>query len=400
MAKVALIDIVNLPAFEEAADLFYRATNMTFSFPDREGNIVFYPSKERSPFCHLIQSTPRGCELCHLSDKHAAEIAMRERKPMFYTCHAGLIDVVVPVFVGDERIGCFYSGQSLLSPPTPIGFEDIKARVAELGLDADELWEVYKSVPQVNSFKLEMAIELLAIISSHLVRGEIELRRERELSKAEVRKAKLDRDLREMELRLSQAQLNPHFLFNSLNLILGQAMNENATQTAHLVEELSVLLSNALTSIGTMVSLQAEMMSAKAYVEIFRARFGKIIDLKIDLPSSLSKFKVPTLILQPLVENALVHGFPKAVGEFSLRLVARTINGRVEISVSDNGPGMGKRKLVQMSSALKSQRHPTKLTGLMGLNQRLRYYYPTPPELFLQQSDSGMTVTIRFPNAT
>jgi ligand-binding sensor protein len=70
---------------------------MTVSFPDREGNIVFYPDEERSPFCHLIQCTKKGRELCQCSDKHAADIAMRERRPMFYTCHAGLIDVVVPV---------------------------------------------------------------------------------------------------------------------------------------------------------------------------------------------------------------------------------------------------------------------------------------------------------------
>ena len=397
MAKVALIDIVNLPAFEEAADLFYRATNMTFSFPDREGNIVFYPDKARSPFCQMIQSTPEGRELCRVSDKCAADIAFKERKPMFYTCHAGLIDVVVPVFVGDEKIGCFYSGQSLLSPPTPIGFQDIKTRVVDLGLDFAALWEVYRTVPQVDSYKLEMAVELLAIIASHLVRGEIEIRRERETSRSAVRKAKLERDLREMELRLSQAQLNPHFLFNSLNLILGQALNENAGHTAHLVDELSVLLSNSLTSIGRMVSLEAEMMNAKAYIEIFRARFGKTIDFDIDLPNSLHRFKVPTLILQPLVENALVHGFPKATSTFSLRIAACNTDGVVEISVADNGPGMSARKLAQMTTSLNSRRHPTKLTGLTGLNQRLRYYYTLPPELRLEQTGDGLRVAIRVP---
>jgi ligand-binding sensor protein len=397
LAKVALVDIVTLPAFEEAGDLYYRATNMTISFPDREGNIVFYPDRERSQFCQLIQSTEHGRELCRLSDMAAAEVAFRQRRPMFYTCHAGLIDVVVPVLFGDEKIGCFYSGQSLLSPPTPIGFQDVKMRVAELGLKEKDLWEAYNSVPQVDSYKLEMAVELLAIISSHLVRAEMELRYERESSREAVRKAKMERDLREMELRLSQAQLNPHFLFNSLNLILGQAIGENACRTAHLVEELSALLSNALTSIGRMVTLEAEMMNASAYVEIFRARFGKTIEFSIDLPAGLRRFKVPTLILQPLVENALVHGFPKTSNAFSLRISAKAVNGFVEIAVKDSGAGMSAAKLAQVSRALRSKQHATKLTGLLGLNQRLRYYYSVPPELCLAQGPEGLTVTMRVP---
>ncbi len=372
MAKVALIDIVNLGAFNEAADVFYEATHMTFSFPDRDGTTVFRPHKERSPFCQMIQSTPRGCELCRLSDERAGEMAMRERRPMVYTCHAGLIDVVVPVFVDDQKIGCFYSGQSLIAPPTPAAFEDVLQRVAELGLDRDRLWDAYQAVPHVDSHKLDIAVQLLAIMSGHLVRGEIELRRERELARVAVGKAKLERDLGEMELRLSQAQLNPHFLFNSLNLILGQALNENAKHTAHLIEELSVLLRDALTSIGRMVTLEAEMMSARAYVEIFRARFGKTMDLAIELPPSLHRVKVPALILQPLVENALVHGFPHAADGFRLGVYAHAVNGFVEVSVTDSGPGMPARKLAQLSEALKSKRRPNKLTGLMGLNQRLR----------------------------
>ena len=397
MAKVTLADIVTLPAFEEAGDLFYRATNMTISFPDRNGNIVFYPDKERSQFCQLIQRTERGRELCRLSDKAAAEIAFKERRPMSYTCHAGLIDVVVPVLFGDERIGCFYSGQTLLSPPTPIGFQDVKARVAELALDEDELWRAYSTVTQVDSYKLEMAVELLAIISSHLVRNEMELNHARESSREAIRKAKMERDLREMELRLSQAQLNPHFLFNSLNLILGEAINENACRTAHLVEELSVLLSNALTSIGKMVPLEAEMMNASAYVEIFRARFGKTIEFTVDLPASLQRFKVPALILQPLVENALAHAFPTSPNAFRIHISARTTNGFVEIAVKDSGAGMNPKKLAQISRTLRSKQRVTKLTGLLGLKQRLQYYYPMPAELRVEQDSEGLTVTMRIP---
>lgn len=400
MAKIALIDLVNIPAFEEVADLFYRTTGMTFSFPDREGHTVFYPHRGRCRFCQLIQSTPGGLKRCQDSDRHAAEIALRDRRPMSYTCHAGLIDVVVPVVVGEERMGCFYSGQSLLSPPTPIGFQDVRARVADLDLDQAELWDTYRGVAQVDSYKLEVALELLSIMSSHLIQGQMELRRERELARAAEQKARLEKNLREMELRLSQAQLNPHFLFNSLNLILGEAQNENAMRTAHLVEELSVLLSGAVTSVGRTVDLDDEIASARGYVEMFRARFGKSIGFAVSLPRKLSHTKVPALILQPLVENALVHGFPKCSGKFTIGVSAASRGDMIEITVADNGPGASERRLAGLARSVSSRRHKAKLTGLVGLSQRLRYYYPDLPSLRLKCSDGGFAVTIAVPAAS
>lgn len=407
MAQVALIDIVNRPAFEQAADLYHRLTRMTVSFPDREGNIVFYPDKERCDFCRLIQSTERGRELCQASDKRAAEVALRDNRPMFYTCHAGLVDVVVPIIVGKERIGCFYSGQSLLTSSKPLseGFDDVRARVADLELDMDALGAAYHRVPQVDADKLETAVELLSIICSNLVSNEIEMRRQRELTRSLVQKARLERDLREMELRLSQAQLNPHFLFNTLNLILGEAMNEGADRTAHLIEELSVLLSNSLTRIGSMVRLDAEMANAEAYVAVFRARFGKQIELRTDLPRELASFKVPALILQPLVENALVHAFPKCTEPFVISISAHQTDPSdqsdrsVEIRVADNGPGMTPKEHASVLRMLRNRRHDGKMTGLVGLSRRLGYYYPDPPELHLGRSEAGFAVTIRLPGS-
>lgn len=397
MAKVVLSDLINIPAFEQVADLFHRTTRMTISFADRDGNVVFYPYEGRCRFCHLIQATPKGLERCKESDRRAARTALSEKRPMSYTCHAGLIDVVVPVIVGDERIGCFYSGQCLLSPPTSIGFSDVASRVADLEVDIDALSSAYHEVMQVDSYKLEVAMELLAIISSYLVRGEMEVRTQQELARAAEKRARLEKNLREMELRLSQAQLNPHFLFNSLNLLLGEALNENATRTAKLIEELSVLLSNAVTNVGRMVDLESEIASTRAYVEMYRSRFGKNIRFSADLPRNLSHVKVPALILQPLVENALTHGFPNPSGSLSVQVSARANGSLVEVSVRDDGRGVPAHKLEDIQRSLCSRRHKSKLTGLVGLSQRLHYYYPKLPPLRLQHTDNGFAVTLSVP---
>ncbi len=403
MGKVSLSDIVNLPAFEEAGSLFHRATGMTLSFYDEEGQVFFYPAEQRCDFCHLVQSTPEGRRRCHISDQEAGRASLRDGKPRSYVCHAGLVDVVVPVVVAKKRIGCFYSGQSLLTPPTAMSYHEVRARVADLGLDADILWKAYRKVPTVDETKLEMAMGLLGVICGHLVEREMALRSERTLTreqrklrKAAEERARLERYLREMELRLLQAQLNPHFLFNALNLVLGESMAEGASRTSELVENLAMLLRNSVSRVGNTISLADEFNSARAYVDIFAARFDKRIDMRTDLASDISAFTVPALTLQPLVENALVHGLPECQRQFRLNVSAIRVDDFVEITVADNGPGLDPDQLKSVRQTLMNRDAECKLTGLVGVNRRLKYYYEGIDDLRLDTTD-GFSVKIRIP---
>lgn len=401
MGKVGLSDIVTLPAFEEAGSLFHQATGMTLSFYDENGQVLFYPAEKRCDFCHLIQSTPEGRRRCQASDQDAAKDG--DNRPRSYTCHAGLIDVVVPVVVAGKRVGCFYSGQSLLKPPTAMSYHDMHARVVDLEIDPNRLWEAYRIVPTVDESRLQMAMGLLSIICSHLVERETALRNERALTleqrklrKAAEERVRLERYLREMELRLLQAQLNPHFLFNALNLVLGQSMAENAANTSNLVENLSLLLRNSLGQIGNTVTLADEMSSTKAYVDIFAARFGKRIDMQTDLTPEVSDFQIPALTLQPLAENALIHGLPECKGRFLLRVSASRTGDAVEIVVADNGPGLSPQALAVARETLQNRDPECKLTGLVGVNRRLKYYYENIDDLELDAS-AGFAVKIRIP---
>lgn len=401
MGKVGLSDIVTMPAFEGAASLFHQATGMTLSFYDEAGQVVFYPAEKRCEFCHLIQSTQEGRRRCHESDQAAA--LSKDNRPRSYTCHAGLIDVVVPVVVAGKRVGCFYSGQSLLKPPTAMSYHDMRALVADLEINSNRLWEAYRLVPAVDESRLEMAMGLLSIICGHLVERETALQNERALTleqrklrKAAEERARLERYLREMELRLLQAQLNPHFLFNALNLLLGESIAENASRTSEMVENLSLLLRNSVGQIGNTVSLTDEMTSTRAYVDIFAARFDKRIDMQTELDPQVSDFAIPALTLQPLVENALIHALPKCQGRFILRVSASRVDDAVEITVVDNGPGLSPEALAFARAALENRDPECKLTGLVGVNRRLKYYYESIQDLELDFS-GGFSVKIRIP---
>lgn len=405
MGKIRLSDIVKIPAFEEAGKYFHRATGMAVSFTDENGDVVFYPHEQRCEVCRMIQQTPKGLRRCLESDRRAAVKALQTAKPMAYRCHAGLMDVVVPVVIGDHRVGCFFSGQSLAEEPSQRYFEEVKARVADLGLDDAALAQAFFSVKHVDESALDLAMGLLSIICRHLVEGELTLTHERDLAREQRKlrrvaehEARLERDLREMELRLVQAQLNPHFLFNALNLLVGQAVREGAEETSRLLLSLSTVLRSAVESVGKTVNLSDEIESARAYVEIFRARFGKDVAVEVDLPPALARVQVPALTLQPLVENALIHGLPRCEGRFLITLGARANGEWTDVLVADNGQGVERKELTVLRKRLRGSGQQGKLTGLVGLSRRLRYYYQEHAALSVDASETGFCVTVRVPS--
>lgn len=404
MVKVGLGEIVKLPAFEQAGDLFHQATGMIISFYDDSDSLVFYPTEKRCRLCQLVHSDPKGRQRCEESDKQAAKRALHTGEAVSYTCHAGLTDVVVPVVLGTKRIGCFHSGQSLLHAPTMATAADIRTRLADLDLEPSEVARAVLEVPVVDPAKFQMAVGLMSIVCNHLVESEIALRNERELTREQRKlrqvaeeKASLEKGLREMEQRLVQAQLNPHFLFNALNLMLGEAIMEGADRTSKLLQQLSRLLRNALTSIDSSVTLADEIASTEAYLDIFQARFEHGIELHTEVAPEYGTIQVPSLILQPLVENALVHALPHVPDKLRLRIAAQVTGDGVEISVCDNGPAVTGDELASLRRRLRNRSGEHKMTGLTGLQKRLEYYYGESAGLHLRSVSDGFEVSVRIP---
>ncbi|MDB6054623.1 MAG: signal transduction histidine kinase, LytS [Verrucomicrobiales bacterium] len=164
---------------------------------------------------------------------------------------------------------------------------------------------------------------------------------------AEKRAVVLESELQKAKLQALQMQLNPHFLFNSLNSI-SALMYQDVEAADRMLIQLSELLRSALKqSDEQMVALSKEVNLLKKYLAIEEIRFGNRLKVNFDLPEELLSFKVPTLILQPLVENALKHGIGKSVGEVRLEISAREEASRVILSVCDNGKGLPTTQVVE-----------------------------------------------------
>jgi len=150
--------------------------------------------------------------------------------------------------------------------------------------------------------------------------------------------AQLETQLSHAELENLKSQLHPHFLFNSLHTI-GILMQEDVDAASHLLVCLGDLLRMALERRENEITLQSELEFIGKYLEIEQTRFHDRLKVHMDVPPDLLGVYVPSLALQPLVENAIKHGFSVDSTASRLEIGAKLLNGRIWLGVRDDGPG-------------------------------------------------------------
>lgn len=161
---------------------------------------------------------------------------------------------------------------------------------------------------------------------------------------AALRAAQLEAQLRQAQLQGLRLQLQPHFLFNALNTI-SATMYEDPRAADTMLSRLAELLRVSLRTTQTQeVTLASEIEALDHYVALLRARFGDRLDLRIDVEAGLRRALVPSLILQPLVENAVRHGNLTRLGTGRIEVRARRVEAadgrRLRIEIEDDGPGL------------------------------------------------------------
>ena len=163
--------------------------------------------------------------------------------------------------------------------------------------------------------------------------------REKENIERARREAQLVKQLVEAELRALRAQINPHFLFNSLNSV-AELIATDALAAEEMIIRLAKIFRHVLTHHDRpFSSIHEEISFLRTYLEIEKVRFGDRLQVNFDVQESVAPLSVPTLILQPLVENSIKHGLGPKIGENRLTIRARRQTDFVELTVEDNGVG-------------------------------------------------------------
>lgn len=202
----------------------------------------------------------------------------------------------------------------------------------------------------------------------------------------------------EAEFKALASQINPHFLYNTLETIRMKAYCNNDKETADLVKKLGKFMRRCLEVKDGMVTLESELEFTKSYLELQAARFGDRVSYSIYCEVD-KKYMVLPLIIQPIVENAFVHGIEgeKSNGRITVKVMYKGKN--VEICVSDNGQGISEAKLAELLEKL--ERNDTssgKSIGLTNVNKRIKMYHGERYGLSVKTAKGkGTDITITLP---
>jgi len=216
-------------------------------------------------------------------------------------------------------------------------------------------------------------------------------------------KSELDQLLKELELKHLQNQINPHFLFNTLNTISRMAYLEDANVTSRLIQSVSTLLRSSLGDINKSVTLKEEVNVVREYFYIQKTRFAERITFKTNIDEGCLDTKIPALTLQPLVENSFIHGVEKLEEGGIISLNIYCDDDQVIVEVEDNGKGMDeetKKRIFSRDQIDLHEQHSGHSTGigLQNVIKRLELVYKKQDILEIDSEiNRGTTIRMRLP---
>ena len=209
-------------------------------------------------------------------------------------------------------------------------------------------------------------------------------------------------NLRAAELRVLQEQINPHFLYNTLDNIIWLAESNDTEQVVKMVSSLSSFFRTTLSKGKEFITVKEEEQHIRSYLEIQQFRYRDILAYEIAIPEELYQYEVIKLTLQPLVENALYHGVKKKRGVGHIYVSAEYCQDVIIFKVKDDGIGMEEARLAQVRAMLESGQLEKKEDsggfGLVNVNQRIKLHYGKEYGLKVQSVyGEGTEIWVRIP---
>lgn len=207
---------------------------------------------------------------------------------------------------------------------------------------------------------------------------------------------------RQAELAMLQAQINPHFLFNVLNSIRMKVLKFGDKDSAIMIQSLSKLLRGTIDNNHDMITVADEISLISDYVHLMNMRQKHKVNLLKEMDQPSTEVMIPRFILQPLIENAIIHGFHQSNGRILLK--TRVEEGELEILIQDNGIGMDPETLEKVQKSFikpkvkyKSNKGLSSI-GLANVYERLHLTFPLRPSMEIRsQIGEGTTISIKIP---
>lgn len=302
------------------------------------------------------------------SDHHQANSPIRTTETKEVIQNGALI------VVDEGTIHCSY-------PNCPLGAA-IVAPLVQRGETIGTLKLYYPSEKEMTDVNIELIAGLSALLSNQLEIAEAD--RAYQLAK-------------EAEIKALQAQINPHFLFNAMNIIMS-LIRTNPEQARKLLMSLSYFLRNNVTgTTASTVSLEQELSHVKAYLEIIEARFIDKLTIVYDVDPNVLKETILPFTLQPIVENAIQHGIRDMEKDCLIQVTVCAVGDEINITVEDNGKGISPERIRLLGVSEIASETGTGM-GLLNVNRRLVMTFGEQAALQIQSEQNvGTVVSFRIP---
>ena len=202
---------------------------------------------------------------------------------------------------------------------------------------------------------------------------------------------------KDAELEALQYQITPHFMYNTLNSIKYAALIKGVKELGGLIGDFVELLQASVNKKGTFISVADELHILKNYIHLQEFRYQGSFDVEYDIAKDAYGCYIPRLILQPLVENAILHGIDMKGGNGRLVIRGRVEGTRLTLSVIDNGRGMTKEQIEELLSSKAKKTNGLSAIGVPNVRERLELYYEAEGGITYESSENGTTATIFLP---
>ncbi|MCR5031618.1 MAG: sensor histidine kinase [Lachnospiraceae bacterium] len=327
---------------------------------------------------------------------------------------AALVDSMLNEYIAREI-------ESTARMSVSLRFVILATAIAEVIIVLVALWYRNRSVKRTAS-SVRQPIENLEQVAAKLAEGTMDARLA-ETDVAELRRLTTQvnimadrlksmmeksnedaRKLRKAELRTLQAQINPHFLYNTLDAIVWKAEAGEKDEVIHLTSALSDFFRISLSSGADWIPISQEKKHIEGYLKIQQTRYRDIMNYEIDIPDEIGEYYILKLLLQPLVENALYHGIKIKRGGGTIKVSGALRDGFLYFTVQDTGCGMTPEQLSDLNARMKKGRPSVSEGGggfgLVNVNLRIRLYYNQTDGLEISSDPEGTTVRFKVPLRT
>ena len=385
---IKIEDVVDLKLLQRLQDTFAQAMGVAAVTVDRDG-IPITKDSNFCDVCQMIRSTKIGLARCQQCDAEGGRIAHEREKPYAYKCSGGLMDAAAPIIINGQYVGCILCGQVIPEDDREAFVQDILERNLPLGLPPEEFENAIREMNPLPRDRFQAAVEMLSLTANNIIeKGAANMAQAQLLQEAQERAA-LQAALQETQLKALKAQINPHFLFNSLTLLSYIALEEGASRTEEIAYTLSDLLRYSLRNISSSVELGEEMEMIHQYLAIQKIRFGDRLEGQIIIDPELEPVEIPCMILQPLVENAVIHGAEPLTRPVKITVRAYKENGSLFLDVTDNGRGMSSEMVEKIQSG--NYEGNGQSLGFQNVFQRLQSEYDSRVTVAVQSSPGNGT---------